>query len=195
MKGIRRLLVAAVGAGALVLSLLPAQAQAAENAVVVFTAGATVTKPVFLPGVGPGADNVGFTFDTMTYGLNGTVKACVGAHSVNGVDAECRLRSEGEFGKGLGGLGAYCGWSSGDGFVKFSDINGDVLPAAGLSVEWPNSAGTVIPLVYRLRNQAKTIVGAGAVQTTGAKPTTCGLEDPTRGTTTFAVTGWSAFSA
>lgn len=180
----RMLAVAAAAAAMVIGAALPAQA--ADQSVVVFTAGASVGAPVFAPGLGNGVDTT-FTFSTANAGLGGQ-KACIAVHSRTGFDNRCDLASSGTFGKGLGNIGAYCGWSSGQGTVDKADINGSVLPAAGLSVAWPQSAGTALPLVY---TSAGKPAGVGAVQTTGAQPGSCGVGG---GTTSFAVTGFSVLN-
>lgn len=187
MRRFRTVLAGAAVAG-LALALVPTPSPAADAAVIVFTAGANVdsngtaagNEGVFAPGLGPAAPNATFNFSTSNNGLGGQ-KACVGV-GTGGLDAGCELGASGAFGAGLGNLGAYCGWSSGKG-TSSGTVAGVSL--SGVSVEWPQSAGTALPLVYK---QGGTVIGHGVVQTTGATPGTCGVNG---GTKSFAVTGYS----
>lgn len=192
MRGIRTFIAAAAVAG-LVAGFAPTQSQAAESATVVFSLGANVGDKVYAPGLGDGVETT-FAFGYNNQGIPrgtgiGGTNSCVGVHSTAGVDADCQLGASGTFGKGLGGQGAYCGYSSGDGDVDRVRIGGQNVKPKGLKVSWPNSAGTVIPLVYTIGGSP---AGIGAVQTTGAAPGTCGVGD---GTNSFAVTGFSVLAA
>jgi hypothetical protein len=182
MRRFRTLLAGAAAAG-LALTLVPSPSSAADAAVIVFTAGATVGQKVYAPGLGPATPENTFSFSTNNTGLGGQ-KACLGV-TQNGVDTGCALGATGTFGAGLGGFGGYCGYSSGEG-TSSGTVAGVSL--SGVTVEWPQSAGTVLPLVYRLGG---TPIGTGAVQTTGAAPGTCGVGD---GTSSFAVTGFTVLA-
>lgn len=182
MRRLRTLLAGAAAAG-LGLALVPTPSSAADAAVIAFTAGAEVGQKVYAPGLGPATPDNTFSFSTNNAGIGGQ-KACIGV-TQNGLDTSCDLASNGTFGAGLGGLGAYCGWSSGEG-TSSGSVAGVSL--TGVTVEWPQSAGTVLPLVFRLNG---TPIGSGAVQTTGAAPGSCGIGD---GTKTFAVTGFAVLA-
>lgn len=177
---IRKFLAGAAVAG-LAMSLVPQQAQAADGAAFVFTAGATLDKGFNAPGLGPSAAGANYNFSTNKNGL-GDQKACLGI-GTGGVDSNCSLSSTGTVFSGLGGAGAFCGYSSG----KSNSASGTVagVSLSGVTLEWPQSAGTVLPITY---TKAGTPIGFGAVQTTGAKPGTCGVGGST---TSFAVTGWT----
>lgn len=172
---------AVVGLG---LGAVP-QAQAAPQGVAfVFTAGATVSKDHYAPGVGPSAAGAKYNFSTVNAGIGGQ-KACIGVNSAGSVDQSCDLASTGTVLSGAANLGAFCGYSSGKSDTASGNIAGTTL--TGVTIEWPQSAGTVLPLIYR--NAANAVIGVGAVQTTGAAPGTCGLVGGA--TRTFAVSGWS----
>lgn len=100
-------------------------------------------------------------------------------------------------------IGGWCGLSSGHGGVT-GNISTVPLPA-GMEVVWLTSAGTVLPLLVSVTDPdlenpgdpshpERKLVGAGAVQTTGATPGTCGVVPPGVGTTHFAVTGFAALA-
>lgn len=181
---IRKLVAGAAVAG-LAFSLLPQQAQAAEGAAFVFTAGATVSKDFYAPGLGPSAAGAEYNFGTTKPGIGGQT-ACVGTNHTGTLDTSCSLSSRGTVLSGLGNVGAFCGYSSGKSISSSGTVAGVSL--AGLTIEWPQSAGTVLPLTYK---DGATIVGVGAVQTTGAAPGTCGVGGPTQ---SFAVTGWTVLA-
>lgn len=191
-------LLAVIGLVGLVGVLAPSPAHAQEAAVVVFTAGADVSEPFVAPGLGNSAEGADYSFSTDNPGILGA-NLCAGvafqggAHSgvqfshpdVTTIDqGDCDLSSTGTVHSGLGGLGAFCGYSSGSGTAS-GKIGGASL--SGVTVEWPQSAGTILPLVF-----GGSVTGAGAVQTTGAEPGTCGVDDVT---TSFAVTGFAAIAA
>lgn len=185
-----------VGAAALAAAIGVLGADGAKSATAnttVFTAGATVGAPTYAPGLAPPPGTgvtTWFDLSTERSGIGGQ-RACVSVHSSLGADDSCRLAASGTFGAGLGGLGGYCGYSSGRGTVTTAAINGqDSLPRDGqgnslLKLEWPQSAGTALPTVYKVNGN---VVGFGLSQTTGAAPGTCGING---GTTSFAVTGFS----
>lgn len=187
-----------VGAAALAAAIGVLGADGAKSATAnttVYTAGATVGTMTYAPGFGPAAPSgTTFSLDTVNAGLGGQ-KACVSVHSTFGADAKCSLAASGLFGPGLGGLGGYCGYSSGKGFVTRALINGnDSLPRDGagtslLALEWKQSAGTALPTIYTVNGQT---VGFGLSQTTGASPGTCGVAS--QGTNSFAVTGFSTLA-
>lgn len=121
-------------------------------------------------------------------------------------DPPCKLSSTGAVNAGLL-IGPHCGWSSGGGPIggdggPAADVPTVDLDAAGIRVSWPQSAGTILPLVYQDSgadgipgNADDNIIGAGAVQSTGANNSVCGA-NPTNpdGTTAFAVTGFTTTS-
>lgn len=195
MKRTSKLVMILAGAAAVLAPLAP-QASAADSAVVVFTAGATVGHDIFAPGLGPDVASSTYVFDTAKNGLGGQ-KACVAVHSSKGADPSCDLRSTGTFGAAFG-INASCAWSRGAGDVVTINVNGtNVVPYAGttpnLKVTWPVSSGTVLPLILTTGSTypGGTVIGGGAVQVTGAKPGTCGVGGPTR---EFEVTGFAAGS-
>ena len=184
-----------VGAAALAAAIGVLGADGAKSATAnttVYTAGATVGAATYAPGLGAGVSTT-FSLDTARAGIGGQ-KACVSVHSTFGADPNCSLAASGNYGAGLGGLGGYCGYSSGKGFVTRALINGnDSLPRDGagnslLALEWKQSAGTALPTIYTVNGQT---VGFGLSQTTGAAPGTCGVNG---GTTSFAVTGFSTLA-
>ena len=172
---------------------LAGPSQAAQASVTVYTAGARVSDYLYAPGLGAGK-TVSFAFDTANAGIGGQ-KACVSAHNTAGAGT-CALAASGTVTPGIGGLGGWCGYSAGTGFVTKSIVNGrDVLPKKGdgtsnLKLEWKQSAGTLLPTVFTLATTGQ-VVGFGASQTTGAKPGTCGVGG---GTNEFATTGFSVLA-
>lgn len=184
-----------VGAAALAAAIGVLGADGAKSATAnttVFTAGATVGADTFAPGLGAAVTTT-FDLDTARSGIGGQ-KACVSVHSSFGADANCSLAANGTFGAGLGGVGGYCGYSSGRGFVTRALINGrDAVPRGNnpafsnslLALEWKQSAGTALPTIYTVNGN---VVGFGLSQTTGAAPGTCGINGGTR---SFATTGFS----
>jgi len=105
----------------------------------------------------------------------------------------CRIRTAGTVNTApvtgaLGMSGGFCGSSSGAGNTTIAEIGGVQTGATGATVAWPQSAGTVI--VGTVLGGTGNVVGAFAVQTTGAAPGTCGVVNGA--TTSFAVTGIAA---
>lgn len=190
MKSFR--VIAAVAAVAALGAVVAPSAHAADNLVVVFTAGAHVDQEVWAPGFGDDAATT-YLFDTEKPGLGGNF--CIASHSTSGTDEDCDLRSSGSFGPVLGrpGLGATCFYSTGKGIVDVVRVNGiNVVAGKNVKVEWPAAAGTILPYVLSIGKHATdggTVVGQGAVQVTGAEPGTCGLDG--EATTDFAVTGYA----
>lgn len=135
-----------------------------------------------------------YTFSTNNDGIGGE-RFCVGV-GVSGdtaaADESCELSSTGNVFPGVGGLGAWCGYSAGSGEASgtLTDIDGNDQ-SLDVDVEWAQSAGTVLPLLF---TSGGLPAGVGAVQTTGATPGTCGLnpQDGNQPTNAFAVTGFAA---
>ena len=196
MKRTRTIMILAAGAAAALLPLLPQSASAADQTLVVFTAGASIGDKLYAPGLGPDVVQSTYQFDTEKAGLGGQ-KACVAVNSRLGADAACKLQSIGSFGAAFG-VGANCAWSRGAGDVTRITINGEnIVPYVGttpnLKVTWPVSSGSVLPFVLTTGANFPdgTIVGNGAVQVTGTRPGTCGVGDAT---TEFEVSGFAAGS-
>lgn len=149
-----------------------------------------------------------FVFDTELGSVapDGATCIAVGAGDTSGQNAAvvvngsevtgtCRLAATGSFGPiaSAGGtdVGAWCGMSHGEGIVEHATVNGFDYADAGHEVtfEWPSSAGTVLPIVFFV-DGSPVPSGAGAVQTTGAQPGTCGFGGGA--TNSFFVTGFSS---
>lgn len=189
---IRKLLGVIIATVAGLVGLTAAPAATAESFTIVFTAGASVTKPIVLPGM-PGDSGSGtYEFDTSKPGLGGQ-KACVAVTSAGTVDPLCRLHSTGGFGAIAGLVGANCAFSSGKGTVDEVSVKGkNIVPTSNgkglITVEWPAATGTILPLIF-YKGSRTNLVGQGAVQVTGAAPGTCGIGGAT---TEFQVTGYAA---
>jgi hypothetical protein len=181
----------------------PASATPGTTTTFVFTAGATVSSPMFAPGLGPSAPvGTAWLFDTANPGFGGQrfcwgtkvmpnatgVPSVGAALSINGVDlvgTGCRIAYSGTLGAGLTGLGVFCGNFSGSSNITGTGVNIGVGEAVGATMSWVQSAGTVAP--YTITGGPFASVGGGLVQETGAAPGTCGVGG---GTTAFAVTGF-----
>ena len=204
--------------GSLGGSLPAANAVLGDAAVFVFTANASVTSGISSPLFGPGV-TAGFVFDTedpvggIGVGAN-RVRFCggigrVGTTAVVGARAggttvvsspnagaaagACQLSATGGLTTAavtgaLGMSGAFCGSSSGTGTVGRADIGGVATGVSAATISWPQSAGTV--WVGTVLGGSGNVVGAFAVQTTGAQPGTCNVVGGA--TTSFAVTGFIA---
>jgi hypothetical protein len=192
---------------AALLSLLtfavPTSGQAAVDdvSVFVFTGGASVSNPIFVPGLGPSAPvGTSWTFSTALGGLVGP-RLCggfihrTGSTAVeyalvrNGaalIGSNCAFAALGTLSAGLTGLGVFCGNSSGVGVVTAAQVNAFAF-GVGATISWLQSAGTVIPFTA---SGGPVLVGGGAVQALGAAPGTCGIGG---GSYSFAVTGVAVF--
>ena len=203
--------------GPLAGGLPAANAATGDAAVFVFTANASVTNGISAPGFGAGVTanfvfdtedpvggiGVGTNRQRFCGGIGDTTSppqvlvgvrlngaTLVSSPNAGAQASACRLRSTGTVTTGpvtgtLGMSGAFCGSSSGTGTVEVADLGGVSTGARGATIRWEQSGGTV--LAGTVFGGDGSVVGAFAVQTTGAQPGTCGVVGGA--TTSFAVTG------
>lgn len=154
----------------LAVALIPAgNASAAAAHAGVFTGTAGITgDSLFLPGLGGSASGAGWNFSGTCTGVNCT--------SISG---------SGTLNSGLSGLGAFCGASGGSGSGSIDGHSGT------LSVEWLQSAGTMLPITVSGAHTGAILVNARAA---GSDPANGVIKCVNSGATAFDIVGVGALA-